>query len=298
MPITPWIYRPRGPTDIIDGMNGRRCTILAATLACLTTPLLAQEASPAQPAFAPVDQAFGDLDPLMTSLRRVEIGLNDNGEQTSLFQLDPYGETVDSTGQPIYYRLGPGFRARVNRLDYVVIANPFPVRKIRQSDLGVNVAGLDGLFVEFPTANTVYDLRPIVLRDADGRLNLSPLADQPPAIQQPDPRLDTRIDPRVRYGYNPTLEPDIQRTGLIDALHDPNARLRQVWPAENRTMYGPRPVLRRPTTPPVQPPDKQKEVEPQRDDTKKSDPDTPANQPAPPTESKAPARPDATARSE
>ncbi len=190
--------------------------------------------------YSPVDQAFEDLDPLMTSLRRVEVGLNLNGEQTSLFRLT---DEVDSTGQPVMYRLGPGFRARVNRLDYVVIANPFPVPNVRRSDLAVNVAGQDGLFIEAPTANTVYDLRPIPLQGEGGRLDFSPLIESGEAERVPDPRLNRRLDPRVGSNWPAPMErANAWRDGLPDLKGDPNFRLQQVWPRDVRQGERPRRV--------------------------------------------------------
>ncbi len=134
----------------------------------------------AQAGMEPVDQAVGDLDPLSTSLRRVELGLRPDGEQTSLYRIDQpaFNPNSDDGGgyapgealptAPAYYRLAPGFRARLERMDYMR-------------------SGSDGQFVELIPANTVFEL--------------DPLRGQPPPVPAaeplPDYRIDLRIDGRV-----------------------------------------------------------------------------------------------------
>jgi hypothetical protein len=215
------------------------------------------EGGQAAPSFAPVDQAFGDLDSLMTSLRQVEVGLNLNGEQTSLFRLDPLTNPSDSFGQPVLYRLGPGFRARVNRLDYLVLANPFPVGKLRKNDFGVNVAGRDGIFIEGATANTVYDLRPISIQGPDGQLDLSGLRMPDGSDAWLDLRLDSRVNRRrnltLSYAPTATVEPR-GRQGRPDAAAEPSDRLQQVWPAEVRRERNAQPAPRHPVPPRPQAP--------------------------------------------
>jgi len=227
-------------------MNIAMRPILFAILLGVT--LLAAEAARGQletaglESFAPVDQAFGDLDPLMTSLRRTEVGLNVDGEQTSLFRMDPWVNPGDTFELPTYYRLGPGFRARVNRLDYLVIANPFPIPNVRKSDLGVNVAGLDGLFVEAPAGEVVYDLRPIPIIH-EGRLDLSDLMPPYAIYDRPDDRVDRMVDRRRSYQVDraPVATDDLQAAGLPEALRQPHYRLQQVWPHEMRqTPFAPR----------------------------------------------------------
>ena len=124
----------------------------------------------------PVDQAVADLDQLSTSLRRIESGLRSDGEQTSLYRV-----TDDSTvaaASPVYYRVGPGFRARLHRIDYVV-----PVSR-RSARMNVTPRR-DGQFFELIAADTVFDLRP------------RPTNASPPSPPAPDYRIDARIDGRI-----------------------------------------------------------------------------------------------------
>lgn len=111
-------------------------------------------AEPMFPASAlrPVDQAVADLDPLATSLRRVEVGLGRDGQQASLFEVAPPPGHVHHV--PVYYRIGPGFVTRVNRMDYLV-------RRGRR-ELAMNEAPfMDGEFIELIPANTVFELTPL-----------------------------------------------------------------------------------------------------------------------------------------
>lgn len=142
-------------------------------LACCLSSVVAA-APPEQ--WQPVDQAVADMDALSTSLRTVHVGLRADGEHTSLFVApDPDGDGVQR------YRVGPGFRARVDRLDYLVRRDRKAVR--------MNMAPrVDGEFLELAPANTVYELTPLpepaaampnlpdrrVNRQVDGRVGLAP----------------------------------------------------------------------------------------------------------------------------
>lgn len=154
------------------------------------------------PTATPIDQAVADLDPLGRSLRQVQVGLRDNGEQTSLFAVPldrdaPAFEAPLELYQPSnavadgqrfrYYRVGPGFRARVQRLDYIV--------RRGEKGLAINqTPRRDGEFLESPGVDAMYELSPI-----------SPLMTPPPAAAPlPTPssaisgRLDNQIDSRLR----------------------------------------------------------------------------------------------------
>lgn len=124
----------------------------------------------------PVDQAVGDLDGLSTSLRRREMGLRYDGEQTSLIEIAGEG-----LGAKTYYRLAPGLRARVDRMDYAV--------RVGRRDFALNIKPrVDGEFVELIPANTVFELR-------------HPLNPPPGPIAQQtgwvDQRITTLIDGRI-----------------------------------------------------------------------------------------------------
>jgi len=124
----------------------------------------------------PVDQAVEDLDVLSTGLRRVEPGLRDVGEQTRLYRVDA-GDAAG--GAATYYRVGPGVRARVHRVEYLI---PVSRRTYRRNITPVR----DGAFRERAAENTVYDLRPV--RGA------SPMPDDGDAGEA---RIDGRVDGRV-----------------------------------------------------------------------------------------------------
>jgi hypothetical protein len=124
----------------------------------------------------PVDQAVADLDPLALSLRRVEAGLRDEGEQTSrLFAFTPDPSTAFAAGgalgrpvSPSYYRIGKGFVAKVDRITYLV--------RDPEGGVALNITpAKDGEFIEMIGANTVFDLRALDLNAA------MPLAPTPPA---------------------------------------------------------------------------------------------------------------------
>ena len=114
----------------------------------------------------PLDQAVADLDPLATSMRTVQVGLRSSGEQSTLYQrVLPAGEpdydraAWVSTGlgrpQAVYYRVGPGFRARLSRINYLV--------RVGEKGLALNIAPrYDGEFIELIPNDTVFELNPRV----------------------------------------------------------------------------------------------------------------------------------------
>jgi hypothetical protein len=138
-----------------------------------------------------MDQAVGDLDPLSTSLRQMQVGLRSTGEQTSLYRVPALLAAPDYyQGGTYYYRLGPGFRARVTRLDYLIPLN----KKSAAFDI---TPKYDGVYIDLIPAGAVFEL------------SSKPALSGRPAIPQPPPPrmvkaatpigapLDGRIDGRV-----------------------------------------------------------------------------------------------------
>jgi len=109
-------------------------------------------------ALSPVDQAIEDLDPLSTSLRVREPGLMLLGQDSSLFEIPAdlldQGAGAGATGRR-YYRVGPGYVARVARIDYAI-----PVG--RRSFLVNQQPIEDGDFIELVPPDTVFELTSIL----------------------------------------------------------------------------------------------------------------------------------------
>jgi hypothetical protein len=189
-----------------------RCAVLliSAAFTLVAAPRAAANAPAHYMPYAqavPIDQAVGDLDPLSRSLRHMPFGLRSDGEHTSLFALPLSPDAADrpmelyqptntlSDGHRFrYYRVGPGFRARVQRLDYLVRRN---VKEMARNEAPQR----DGQFFEDPGIGAVYDLEPISpLPDhANPALRHTPAA-IPEAIpgrmrNQLHNRLDTRLAP-------------------------------------------------------------------------------------------------------
>ena len=153
----------------------------------------------------PVDQAVGDLDPLSTSLRRVETGIRTSGQQTALYRLplsQVSGENgPDRPGGTVYYRVAPGLTARVARLDYLV--------RVGRRGVGFNIKPrVDGEFFEVISANTIFELNPIqVTTGSDSSLISTPVVDPEGAVvsasllpvdyRLPQQRIDLRVDTRL-----------------------------------------------------------------------------------------------------
>ncbi|MCX5662277.1 MAG: hypothetical protein NTW19_21570 [Planctomycetota bacterium] len=157
-------------------------------LACLALATCFAASAHAQ-TLVPVDQAVGDLDPLSRSQRSVQLGLRSTGEQSALFEVRPDPATLINLGPiyeaPSYYRIGPGFNAHVDRLDYLVATG-------KRSVATNQAPRRDGEFIELIPANTVFDLRPETLAamSAPRSFVLAPY-DIPLAG---DPRLNRRAD--------------------------------------------------------------------------------------------------------
>ncbi|MCC5829511.1 MAG: hypothetical protein JJU36_08685 [Phycisphaeraceae bacterium] len=138
----------RYTASVIRRSNGSRAVLALALGAAVLWPGAAG-AVPYQ-GLRPVDQAVEDSDPLARGMRIPSVGLRTDGEQTSLFRLD---DTVD--GQPVYYRFGPGFRARVREMDYLV---PVMRRGNRYYLESNRTPARDGWFLEVPPMDVVYEL--------------------------------------------------------------------------------------------------------------------------------------------
>lgn len=155
------------------------------------------------PISIPIDQAVADLDPLARSLRRIQPGLRQDGEQTSLFAVPLTDDAAAIDGpmeiyQPTnaltdgqryrYYRVGPGFRARVQRLDYLV-------RRGRRNVAYNEAPHLDGYFLESAGIAAVYELEPLspVPNHTQGQTTHPT---PPPSAAIPG-RLDNQLETRV-----------------------------------------------------------------------------------------------------
>jgi hypothetical protein len=139
----------------------------------------------------PVDQAVADLDRLSVSQRKVEVGLRYDGEQTSLFRAPtqvPYRPGFGPQSDEPYYRVGPGFIARVTRLDYIV--------RVGREGTAYNIKPRrDGEFLELVTANTRFELRPL-----EAIAPRVPLRQLPPARS---PQLQGPMDLRLNFQVEP-----------------------------------------------------------------------------------------------
>ncbi len=196
-----------------------RSTIQSAAVGCVALASVA--AGQPQQGWVPVDQAVADLDPLATSLRDLSPGLRLDGEHTSLFEwrqpptIDP-ADTSNTTPhepsltpplqpQPVYYRVGPGFRARLNRLDYQIRG--------------------DGRFAETIPNNTVFELNPLVRSPLSVSPNLG--WNDTRVDHRLDTRLDTRLNARVDTPTNATLQQRLPITQPMVSLPIPNRSAEQ-----------------------------------------------------------------------
>jgi hypothetical protein len=178
--------------------------ILAIAL-LINVSLLAD--TPAQPALLMrVDQAVGDIDKLSTSLRTIEPGLHVPTQLPALFvpvanPTDSATYTTPLAGPVPYYRMAPGFRARFDRLNYIIVLNP------KRHLTAENISPIaDGQYIEFAPANMVYELSPLfpsittLERETNGpkRPHTSEPKDQMEhrlPLQRIENRIDTRIEP-------------------------------------------------------------------------------------------------------
>lgn len=164
------------------------CTRVASARFAVATMLLAMmvtalpgraSADPVQHG-EPVDQAVGDADGLATSLRRISAGLRSDGEQTSLFRVEPSQYLPQDL-----LRVAPGLRARVERIDYMIRTG----KKTFQMNISPR---RDGDFLEMIRANTVFDLSPVDLRQ-----HATPTPHTTRQVDQPSNAIDSRVDGRT-----------------------------------------------------------------------------------------------------
>lgn len=181
----------------------------------------------------PVDQTVSDLDPLQTSLRRMDPGLAQYNQRVTLYRpaealtwqnfAEPDVDRTTGLVRPGNYRMEtPAYRAWVNRPDYVVFSS------VEDGGLAVNKApAVDGLFAVVGGSNIVFDLipqsappplpDPLPEYDAriDGRLNL-----------QVNGQIDGRVDAQQRNDYLswPTAQPTPDHDPLRDSLYPPSRR--------------------------------------------------------------------------
>ena len=172
-----------------------------------------------------VDQAVADLDPLATSLRAVEPGRRYGGQPFGLFvavptphaasyERDGVNPVIPST--PVYYRIAPGLRARVGRIEYLVRTGTGG-----SGGYGWNVAAaVDGQFLEVAGPDTVYDLTPtppgqIAPGIAPGNIRATPApfpgaGAGPDSANAIDARINARIDSRVPAQVNARVEAQVK----------------------------------------------------------------------------------------
>ncbi len=184
-------------------INDASCSRMISMRYGLALAALIVSSAFAQPSetLLPVDQAVADLDPLSTSLRRIEMGLRINGQHTSLFQLNQTSTNPSASAAPqgpVYYRIGQGFQARIDRPQYLI--------GLGTSNPQLNVPPLrDGQFVELVPPNTTFIIAPLQLQ--------TPTPAPPPNPARINARIDMRIDSRVA--------PYTTTTGIHHDLHIP-----------------------------------------------------------------------------
>lgn len=171
----------------------------------------------------PVDQAVTDLDLLATSLRQIETGLNVYGQETLLYQIAPGDSTFSLKGyRPTFIRLGPGFQALVNRIDYLSVVSDFLPDRIRSKDMALNAQPqIDGAFTEFIGPDTVFDLTHPLLPLAfvtspfdKPSLFVNPSHDERGSDMRLDLLLDYRIDALVDKRIDAHPIPTVTRDPL------------------------------------------------------------------------------------
>ncbi|MCC7145221.1 MAG: hypothetical protein IT443_02110 [Phycisphaeraceae bacterium] len=153
-----------------------------------------------------IDQTVEDQGTTSTSLRHVEFGLRQTGQQSSLLavpnQPDIFGglQPVDlyrSNALPdhTFYRVGPGYLLRVQKMDYLVRDSQNKVYLNRKPRV-------DGEFREMPGPNAYFELSPWLaqsLPNAAAGMNQPhvPLAAVPAAQvpwQPPQQAMDFQVD--------------------------------------------------------------------------------------------------------
>lgn len=193
-------------------LAGRAAVALALVLALggeLRGQVAAERADGMGRPLQRVDPAVGDLDPLSVSQRTVEGNHSTLGLFTTGATL--YRSPEDLMQKPIYYRIGQGYRARVDRVDYVVLDREDPGTRRNPNYVTNETPRVDGEFVERIPANAVFELtlpgRASPLDKLDLRDTLPALPDHRVAPVL-DHRLDTRVDGRVGGRLDGYVEPE------------------------------------------------------------------------------------------
>lgn len=176
--------------------------ILGVFVLCSVNDVRAQMAQPAPPGVTGtpgqvVDQAVQDLDPLATSLRRMNPGNALYNNDGRIYQLRPPGPWTQAglpaldnlTGlnmpQQYIYR-APGVQAYMDRPDYLVRPGAMSTRRRNVAPHG------DGKFVEMIPAGVVFDLVP-----RQPGAQVQPQAADDWVDHRIDGRIDNRIDGRI-----------------------------------------------------------------------------------------------------
>lgn len=180
--------------------------VLVLPLSLLSAPLHAET-------IEGVDQGVGDLDVLSHSMRQTQTGLRSDGEGTSLYRIKAQDGAAGVIGgvqtQDGFYRVGPGFTAKVDRMTYMVV-DPY-----REKTFNANVQGKrDGQFVEVLPANTVFLLDPRSdPRFAEKQLEELERRQTPPA---PNQVLGRPIDRRVNRQINTMVNGQVKSNKVSD----------------------------------------------------------------------------------
>jgi len=168
-------------------------TMIAALMAA--SPALRAQTTRVPEQLRPVDQAVEDLDPLSRSHRVIHNGISLLGDETQMYVLDP---PAGSNAAPVYYRIGRGFRARMNRMHYMVRMKwPFDLFYTMHQSPRV-----PGEFWEVAPLDTVWELDPKW---------------EPPDLSPPEPRpnpyrRDGQIDGRISGQVHGAIDGRVQAT--------------------------------------------------------------------------------------
>ncbi|MEM8781403.1 MAG: hypothetical protein AAGE65_00985 [Planctomycetota bacterium] len=197
-------------------MNAIRPSRASAVLALGFAPFVAAQA-PAPPPL--VDRAVGDLDPLATSMRRVDPAYGTGPSRDQLFRLESADPRAGTPGR--FLLQAPEFRATFTQPDYLTLT---------PEGVDLNTAqSRDGAFIELIPPGTVFHLgeapgqsRYVVPAGPDRRRfregpidgRLVNLLDAQPM----DPRLTPSDAPPFRGTPGPAADPSLFQPGPAVAL--------------------------------------------------------------------------------
>lgn len=193
----------------------------------------------AQNSLQPADPAVSDIDLLSNNLRRVEPGLRSTGEQTNLFLVRPIGGAGDAASAPnavpVYYRLGDGFRARVDHMEYIV---PVDSKTARRNITPVR----DGFYLERFPANTVFELSPTPdMLGSAAPVDTTPIRTTPRIVMPFDAPRDVYAKPvstpLIERADAADTQPLYHRAAEAALDRDPLDRFRAVPGADGRLDY-------------------------------------------------------------